>query len=211
MLYTERPTCFTRRAASELQISRRLLQNILNTLQLHPYRPSLVQALDEDDYDRRLQFCEVFLNQLREDENLVNKIIWTDESSFKLNGIVNRHNCVYWATNNPHVKMEQVLNLPGITVFAGILSAGILGPFFFNGTVTENEYLRMLNEMVWPIVNHRADINEVIWMQNGAPLHYDVRVQLWLDEHFLGRWIGRRGPIERPARFPDLTPSDFFL
>ena len=25
------------------------------------------------------------------------------------------------------------------------------------------------------------------------------------------RWIGRRGPVEWPARSPDLTPMDFFL
>ena len=31
------------------------------------------------------------------------------------------------------------------------------------------------------------------------------------DETFPGRWIGRRGPIEWPARSPDLTPPDFFL
>jgi hypothetical protein len=33
----------------------------------------------------------------------------------------------------------------------------------------------------------------------------------WLDLHFEGRWIGRRGPLEWPARSPDLTPPDFFL
>jgi hypothetical protein len=29
--------------------------------------------------------------------------------------------------------------------------------------------------------------------------------------HFEGRWIGRRGPLEWPARSPDLTLPDFFL
>ena len=32
-----------------------------------------------------------------------------------------------------------------------------------------------------------------------------------LDEKLPGRWIGRRGPIEWPARSPDLTPLDFFF
>jgi hypothetical protein len=29
--------------------------------------------------------------------------------------------------------------------------------------------------------------------------------------HFEGRWIGRGGPLEWPARSPDLTLPDFFL
>ena len=36
-------------------------------------------------------------------------------------------------------------------------------------------------------------------------------VRRFLDEEFPGRWIGRRGPVEWPARSPDLTPPDFFL
>ncbi|UYV65829.1 hypothetical protein LAZ67_3005579 [Cordylochernes scorpioides] len=33
----------------------------------------------------------------------------------------------------------------------------------------------------------------------------------YLDKNLLGQWIGRWGPIEFPARSPDLTPLDFFL
>ncbi|KAJ4432790.1 hypothetical protein ANN_21429 [Periplaneta americana] len=32
-----------------------------------------------------------------------------------------------------------------------------------------------------------------------------------LNEQFSGHWIGRRGPVEWPARSPDLTPLDFFF
>ena len=34
-------------------------------------------------------------------------------------------------------------------------------------------------------------------------------VRSFLDEHFHSRWIGHRGPLEWPARSPDLTPPDF--
>jgi hypothetical protein len=33
----------------------------------------------------------------------------------------------------------------------------------------------------------------------------------WLDDNLPGRWIGRRGAIDWPARSPDLTPCDFSL
>ena len=41
--------------------------------------------------------------------------------------------------------------------------------------------------------------------------HYSLETRDWLSKHLPDRWIGRRGPIEWPARSPDLTPPDFFL
>lgn len=32
-----------------------------------------------------------------------------------------------------------------------------------------------------------------------------------IGPHFLGRWIGRGGPIPWRARSPDLTPMDFYV
>ena len=48
-------------------------------------------------------------------------------------------------------------------------------------------------------------------MHDGTPPHFALSVRAWLDQKFPGRWLGRRGPHEWPARSPDLTPSDFFL
>jgi hypothetical protein len=35
------------------------------------------------------------------------KVIWSDEAQFKMNGTVNRHNCVFWAPVNPHVHVGK--------------------------------------------------------------------------------------------------------
>ena len=83
--------------------------------------------------DRRLQLCETFLSYAEEDPNILDNIIWSDEASFKLNGKVNRHNCVYWSDSNPHVTMQHELNLAGLTVWAGISNAGLIGTLFFYG------------------------------------------------------------------------------
>lgn len=46
---------------------------------------------------------------------------------------------------------------------------------------------------------------------DGVPLDYVGSVWQFLNNNFLGQWIGRRGPIEWPPRTPDLTPLDVFL
>ena len=49
------------------------------------------------------------------------------------------------------------------------------------------------------------------YQQDGAPPHFARCVRNLLTEKFHHQWIGRGGPIEWPARSPDLTPLDFYL
>ena len=105
--------------------------------------------------------------------------------------------------------MKEV-NTPGVTVWGGLTSDGLLGPFFFDDTVTATSYLNMLEDKVWPIVSRRPNAKEIIFQQDGAPPHFALIVRTWLDQHFPNRWMGRRGPIVWPARSPDLSPPISF-
>ncbi len=167
--------------------------------------------MNDDDPDRRCEFADIFLNLVDDDPSLLNRIFWTDESIFKLNGHVNRHNCVYYATENPHIVISQEMNASGVIVWAGIWSGGIIGPFFFHDTVTAESYLEKLNDEIVPTIENRMNLEEIFYMHDGAPPHYAQSVRQFLHETFPDRWIGRRGPIDWPARPPDLTPTDFFL
>lgn len=203
------PKKSTRRRSLELDISRSTLQRILHSLNLKPYKPRLIHGLLEDDPDRRIQFCGIFINQCQETPDLLDQIVWTDEANFKLSGMVNKHNCVYWDTTNPHETYEMQLNQPGLTVWAGISSSGVIGPEFFEGTVNCDNYLELLQDTVVPALSRRHDFHNLYFMHDGAPPHYATKVRRHLDVTFPGKWIGRRGPIEYPARSPDLTPMDF--
>ena len=107
----------------------------------------LLQELCKDDYNCRLKFVEWFKGCQEEDPHSYQSFLWSDEASFKLNGIVNRHNCIYWSSKNPHVTMEQALNLPGVMVWAGVSVHRIISPFFFEGTATVEKYLDVLAEV----------------------------------------------------------------
>lgn len=54
----------------------------------------------------------------------------------------NRWNCVYWADTNPHLILENELNLPGVMVWADVNERGVVGPFFFEGNVNGQTYLK---------------------------------------------------------------------
>jgi len=48
-------------------------------------------------------------------------------------------------------------------------------------------------------------------MQDGVPPHFALPDFAWLDNHFSGGWIGRRGPTEWSPRSSYITPFDLFL
>jgi hypothetical protein len=85
--------------------------------------------LTEDDFDRRVEFSEWFLIHCEAEPDFLRHILCTDEASIKLNGRINRHNSVYWSDSNLHEVIQEELNDPGLTVWAGIWSGGIVGPF----------------------------------------------------------------------------------
>lgn len=146
------PQTSPRRMSVELNVSRSSIQRIYKSLGFKPYIPRLVHALNEDDYDRRVEYCETFLSLLQNESDLIHRVIWSDEASFKLNGHINRHNSVYWATENPNITWEQTAQAEGFTVWAGIWSKGVIGPYFFDNTVTGQSYLTMLNNYFYPII-----------------------------------------------------------
>ena len=110
-------------------ISKSSLRRILHENGYKVYHSKLIHGLLEDDADGRLQMCELFISKFKDDSELFNKIIWCDEASFKLNGRINRHNCVICATENPHLTYEKQLNQSGITVWGTLSSDGLLGSY----------------------------------------------------------------------------------
>lgn len=81
----------------------------------------------------------------------------------------------------------------------------IVEPFFFDyGSINGARYLELLQDPVWHAIADRPDRHDV-FLQDGAPPYYALPVRTFLDEHFKGRWIDRRGPIEWPPMSPDFS------
>jgi hypothetical protein len=157
------PRMSQRRASLDLGISCKSLDRLMQDLNLKPYKTTLLQALNEDDPDRRMEFCEWILDSTQDDLILLDRILWTDEAIFQVNGRINRHNCVYWSDTNVHLIIEQELNVPQVIVWGGIWSNGVVGPYFFEDNVTSEKYLQMLKDNMIPQLEKHSSFETMIW------------------------------------------------
>lgn len=202
--------------ASETGGSITSVWRILRRHKFHPYGVKLTQELSEADFVKRLDFCEL-MERLMRDPDFLSNVCFSDESTFHVNGYVNRHNCRYWCEINPNEHRQAHTQRPQKeNVWAGILKNEIIGPFFIDGNLDGPKYVLLLHIHIVPAMRisaARQNIpwNDVIFQQDGAPAHHALLVRTYLDLVFPNRWIGRNGPVAWPPRSPDLTPLDFFL
>lgn len=213
-IMSARPQTSIRKLAQQVNLSRCSVHKTLHRLGLHPFRFSKVQALKEDDYCKRLSFSLWFSEQLRVQPTLPTDIMYTDEAVFYLHGAVNTKNRVYWANENPRVTLDVHHSYnPKVLVWCGMHGNTIIGPYFFDGTVDGKAYLHLLQSFL-KLYLESLDATKRVSMyfqQDGASAHYMKSVRTWLTGTFAEQWIGRGGPVNWPARSPDLTPLDFFL
>lgn len=121
----------TRPGLQQLPVSRTSLRRLTEKLKLKPYRPRFIHVLLEDDPDRRLQFSESIRGHIiNAQPDLLDKIIWSDKTCFKLSGLVNRHDCVYWNGKNPHLGIERYRVLSDPCVFRELSLETILWKCF---------------------------------------------------------------------------------
>ena len=113
-------------------------------------------------------------------------ILWSNEAVFKLNRCINRHNCVYWAPENPKVAIDAPVNLTDVCVWCAVTSEWILGPFFFDGTVTAQSYLAMLQHQLLPLLQQQDEAEGLYFQQDRAPAHYATLGRDSLDANLLG-------------------------
>ena len=205
----QRPSVSLRKLASQTGVSHMSVQRYLHAEGLKPYKIQHVQELHDDDYAARESMCRELLH-LIETENLLERVCFSDEATFHLSGSVNKHNCRFWGHESPHITQSLPLNSPKVTVWCAITQSSVIGPYFFDGNVTSESYLEMLQDFFLPNLTPRQK-ETMFFQQDGAPPHWGRNVRAFLHENFPNRWIGRDGPIPWAARSPDLTPLDFFF
>lgn len=199
-----------REAAVDLDINRNKIFSILKHHKMNAYKIKTVHGLIPGDTDRRIRFCNWLINS----QNLLPLILWSDESHFNNNGISNRKNDHFWDTENPRQIREcRFQQRFSINVWLGILGDTIIGPYFYQGTLNGERYANFLQTQFEDYLDDiPLQMRRDMWFQqDGAPPHNARIVKNILSEMFGAKWIGNGGPINWPARSPDLSVLDFFV
>lgn len=213
----DEPEASTRRMAIQYGVSQSTIWRIINDAGYYPYHLQRVQALYAGDRNRRLTFCNWFLNQpLHGNENFAWPILFTDEAEFTRDGINNFHNRHLWDLENPHGTIEARNQVRfSLNVWGGIVGNQLIGPVFLEPRLNGQNYHRLLSRTLPPLFEDiPIGIRRRMWfMHDGAPAHFSRIARNWLNQprNFGNHWIGRGGPVVWPARSPDLNPLDFFL
>ena len=128
-----------------------------------------------------------------------------DEAHFDLGGYVNKQNCRFWGTENPHEYIEKPTHLKRVTVWCGFWYRGIIGPFFFENeqgevvTINGDRYRAMLNKFLFTKIEEEHIGN--IWFEKDSVTCHTAEATLdVLGPVFKDRIISRRADVVWPPR-----------
>ena len=76
--------------------------------------------------------------------------------------------------------------------------------------VNRQNYLQILKNYFYPIMQRTRINNKMIFQQDGASFHFSTEVCTWFNEEFNGMSISRGAPISWAACSRDLTSLDLF-
>ena len=124
------PHASSRKMEREIGISLTSVLHILHWHQFHPFHISLHQALDDNDFQIRLEYSQWVLHQ---GHDFMSGILFTDEATFTNHGNINVHNMHFWAVGNPHwLRQVQHHRRWSVNVWCGIVGHHIVGPYFID-------------------------------------------------------------------------------
>ncbi|CAK9799249.1 Transposable element Tc3 transposase [Anthophora plagiata] len=181
---------------------------------MFPYKVQLVQELKSTDYAQRMDYVISLLEKQDQNPDFINNLIMSDEAHFELNGFVNKQNCRIWATENPRAVHQRQLHPLKCTVWCGISSERIIGPYFFESeagdavTINAAQYQAMLENFLRPAVENHP---QLWFQQDGATAHTARETMALLRDIFGERIISRNSDFNWPPRSPDLTAPNCFL
>ena len=130
MAIVKSPRRSVRRHSAAIGLSVRSVQRILHKdLNFHPYKIAIVQELSDRDMANRRISSEQLLEMLN-DDGVINTVLTSDGIHLHLSDNVNKQNYRYWAPENPQELHQRPLHSKRLTVWCGIASFGVLGPYF---------------------------------------------------------------------------------
>jgi hypothetical protein len=207
------------KASKASGIKRTSFQRILkHDLKFKPYKVQENQKLYPRDPPQRVEFARKLIRLVETGRIRIEDILISDECYVYIDGYRNKQNVRFWHDEKPQYFNEKSLHADKLGIWAGLCGDFIIGPYFYedsqgnNVNVNSENYVRMIDDFVWPQLVEKGAQNRVIFQQDGAPPHTSRFAMRRLKELFPERLISQKGgDINWPPRSPDLSSCDFFL
>ena len=182
-------------------------------LKLYPYKQHDVLDLSDRKKEGRVEFCTWVLEQLTNDPDFLQMILFSDEKKFEERTRPNRQNERYWGLVDPLVMdKNRVQGGRSLICWTGLINCQVIIHWFKEKTtVNQHNYLEMLKEVVWPKVRGVARARGYWFQQDGAPPHTTQMVRDWLESKFGDRVISNKTDRPWPPGSPDMSPLDFYF
>jgi hypothetical protein len=134
-----------------------------------PYKIHFAQELSKRDKVSRLQSSNEFLGLVKNNSDVVNTVLMSDEAHFHMSGYVKKQKCRYWTPNNRHELHQRPLHSAKVTVWCAVFCYGITSPYFFeyeeDCTVSVNaERHKFMSEIFLRIELHPR-LQDLLWFQ----------------------------------------------
>lgn len=125
------PYTSTTLAARETGRSQSSMSRIIRR---HLFHIEMHQNLYGTVFQKRLDFCLWASAKVGEEADFFCNVLFTDESTFHNNGLVNLHNFHYFDTEDQHVfRTRDHQSWWSINVYGGIIGDQVIGAHFFDG------------------------------------------------------------------------------
>jgi hypothetical protein len=78
--------------------------------------------------------------------------------------------------------VEKMQNRPKVTVWCGMAATNVIGPCLMRDTMNSEHYLQMPQDYVWPTISGWENIDDLIFIQDGA--------RITLQMPYMCGWMG---------------------
>ncbi|GBM60337.1 hypothetical protein AVEN_108122-1 [Araneus ventricosus] len=122
------------------------------------------------DAERRYTWFNFVMNNLEDHPTFLADMIWTDEACVSRNGLFNRQNVHTSSLENPRCAVEVRHQLRwSINVWYGIFNDRLIGPVFYEGTLTGQRYLELLKDVITDFVEN-LPLHQLrsVWFQHDC-------------------------------------------
>ena len=174
-------------------------------MNLYPYKSQILQSLTEEDFEKRLVYCNWFLEFIRLGMFVLDRVFFTDEAYFEISGYQNKQNNRSWSKKIRTISQLRRCIRKKLEFGARFQRRKSWSHFFLSSNVNSEAYQEIIKQFIKML---EVPDRYCYLQQDGVPCHTSSTAMDFLKKFFDNIIISKG---QWPPRSPNLTSPDFFL